>query len=387
MSRKAAQNTQLAHSLAKVQFYETFLNKYLRMLLSMSNIDEVSIYDVFCGRGVYENGTEGSSLRALSIVNSILAEKKSAPHVTLYLNDIKREHTESVRNCINSKNEITACSIRFSNSDALELMQSLVHQWRFSHNYKKRNILFIDPYGYKAIDPKVLRSLVMDCHADVLLFLPVSFMYRFTEYSFHEDASNGAKPIRAFIESFFPNEHPIHQAGLGVHQYINYLTEAFSFGYQCYSASYHIERNDHNYFSLFYMSQSLMGFEKVIEAKWELDEQNGCGFKLPPKMRDLFEEQWKYERQKEMYHKLQILLIGLFTSACSRITNATIYKFVLQHEFLPRHAKLILSEMQKSGCLECYKMDTGEQAPKGSFYLNYRYYSKPCAVFAYRVAA
>ena len=65
-----------------------------------------------------------------------------------------------------------------------------------------------------------------------------------------------------------------------------------------------------------------------------------------------------------MYHKLQILLTGLFTSACSRITNATIYKFVLQHEFLPRHAKLILSEMQKSGCLECYKMDTGEQARK-----------------------
>ena len=76
MSRKAAQKTQLAHSLAKVQFYQTFLNKYLRMLLSMPNIDEVNIYAVFCGRGVYENGTEGSSLRALSIVNSILEEKK-----------------------------------------------------------------------------------------------------------------------------------------------------------------------------------------------------------------------------------------------------------------------------------------------------------------------
>lgn len=387
MSRKAAQNTQLAHSLAKVQFYETFLNKYLRMLLSMPSVDEVNIYDVFCGRGVYENGTEGSSLRALSIINQILSEKKHAPQVTLHLNDICEVHTQSVRNAINQKNEISYCDLQITNINAEQLMQSLADQWRISHHYKCRNILFIDPYGYKTINPQVLRSLVMDCHADILLFLPVSFMYRFTEYAFHEDATMGAKPIRAFIESFFPDEHPIRRAGLGVQQYINYLTEAFSFNHQCYSASYHIERNDHNYFSLFYMSQSLMGFEKVIEAKWELDEQNGCGFQLPPKMRDLFEEQWKYERQKEMYQKLQLLLTGLFTSACSRITNATIYKFVLQHEFLPRHAKLILAEMQKNGYLECYKMDTGEQAPKGTFYLNYRYFTKPCAVFAYRAAA
>lgn len=357
------------------------------MLLSMSNIDEVNIYDVFCGRGVYENGTEGSSLRALSIINTILSEKKHAPKVTLNLNDIKREHTESVRQRINERNEITNCTIRISNTDATELMQSLVQQWRFTHNYRRRNILFIDPYGYKTIDPIVLRSLVMDCHADVLLFLPVSFMYRFTEYAFHEDATNGAKPIRSFIESFFTPDHPICHAGLGVRQYINYLTEAFSFGNKCYSTSYHIERDDHNYFSLFYMSQSLMGFDKIIEAKWELDEQNGCGFQLPQSMQDLFEDYWKYERQREMYHKLKLLLTGLLSSTKNKITNATIYRFVLQHEFLPKHAKIILSEMQKNGQLECYKMDTGEQAPLGSFYLNYRFYAKPCAVFTYKTAA
>ena len=384
MSRKAAQKTQLAHSLAKVQFYQTFLNKYLRMLLNMTNIEEVHIYDVFCGRGVYENGTEGSALRALYVINQILSEKEHAPQVTLHLNDICKEHTLSVINAINKKNELTYCSIHTTNMPAEQLMQELANKWQSHHHYKRRNILFIDPYGYKMIDPEVLRALVLDCHVDILLFLPVSFLYRFTGYAFHEDASTSVKPLREFIESLFPDKHPIRMEGLGVQQYINYLTDAFSFDNQCYSASYHIERRDHNYFSLFYMSKSLMGFEKIIEAKWELDEENGCGFQLPPQMRDLFEEEWKAERKKEMFESLRLLLTNLLTSTCKKITNDIVYRYILQHEFLPRHAKIILSDMQKKGQLECYKMDTGQPAPKGSFYLNYRYYTKPCAVFVYK---
>ena len=100
--------------------------------------------------------------------------------------------------------------------------------------------------------------------------------------------------------------------------------------------------------------------------------------------RDLFEEEWKAERKREMFESLRLLLTNLLTSTCKRITNDIVYRYILQHEFLPRHAKIILSDMQKKGQLECYKMDTGQPAPKGSFYLNYRYYTKPCAVFVYK---
>ena len=74
--------------------------------------------------------------------------------------------------------------------------------------------------------------------------------------------------------------------------------------------------------------------------------------------RDLFEEEWKAERKKEMFESLRLLLTNLLTSTCKRITNDIVYRYILQHEFLPRHAKIILSDMQKKGQLECYKMDT-----------------------------
>lgn len=382
MSKKA-QDYQYAHSIAKVHFYETFLNKYLRMLLSMPNIDEVHIYDVFCGRGIYTNGHKGSALHALDVINTILREKSKAPHVTLHLNDINTEHTEAIRNYIERQQKEPLCQMRYTNVDASEWLHAYRDEWILTHNYRVRNIMFIDPYGYKQIDPQVLRDLVLKCHADVLLFLPISFMYRFTQYAFNEDANNGAKPLRAFIETFFDEEHPIRTSSeLNVRQYIDYLTDAFSFNNECYSASYHIERDKHNYFSLFYMSKSLMGFEKIIEAKWDLDEENGCGFTLPKQMRSLFEEQWKFERKNEMYYRLHFLLVSLF-SKMKNATNAIVYKYILQHEFLPRHAKLVLSEMQTRGEIECVKIDTGEIAPKGSFYLNYRYYAKPCVIIAY----
>lgn len=380
---KTAQDYQYAHSIAKVHFYETFLNKYLRMLLSMPNIDEVHIYDVFCGRGVYSNGHKGSALHSLDVINTILHEKQKAPKVTLHLNDICAEHTDAIRGYIAKQPKGPLCQVQYTNIDAQKWLQSHRDMWRYAHNYRVRNILFIDPYGYKQIDPQVLRDLVLTCHADVLLFLPISFMYRFTQYAFNEDANNGAKPLRAFIETFFDEEHPIRTSSdLNVRQYIDYLTEAFSFQQQCYSASYHIERDKHNYFSLFYMSKSLMGFEKIIEAKWDLDEDNGCGFSLQPQMGSLFEDQWKIERRNEMYYKLQFLLVNLLSSL-KEVSNAIMYKYVLQHEFLPRHAKLILTEMQKRGEIDCIRTDTGEFAPKGSFYLNYRYYAKPCAIIAY----
>lgn len=380
---KAAQDYQYAHSIAKVHFYETFLNKYLRMLLSMPNIDEVHIYDVFCGRGIYANGHKGSALHSLDVINTILREKTKAPKVTLHLNDINKEHTETIQEHISKLSKAPLCHVEYSNIDAQEWLLSHRDMWRHTHNYRNRNILFLDPYGYKQIDPQVLSDLVLDCHADVLLFLPISFMYRFTQYAFNEDANNGAKPLRAFIESFFDEHHPIRTSSdLNVRQYIDYLTEAFSFGNQCYSSSYHIERDKHNYFSLFYMSKSLMGFEKIIEAKWDLDEENGCGFTLQPEMGSIFEEQWKIERRKEMYYKLHLLLVNLLSNA-KKATNAIVYQYILRNEYLPRHAKIILTEMQKRGEIDCFRTDTGALAPQGTFYLNYRYYAKPCAIIAY----
>lgn len=69
----------LAHSRAKVDFYEKYLERYLPIMSYAKYVNTIYIYDVFCGRGVYENGGEGSPVRALK---AIVEAKKKYPSNT-----------------------------------------------------------------------------------------------------------------------------------------------------------------------------------------------------------------------------------------------------------------------------------------------------------------
>lgn len=46
----------MLHSRAKVEFYKNYLERYLRILCLSKYINNVNIYDVFCGMGIYEDG-------------------------------------------------------------------------------------------------------------------------------------------------------------------------------------------------------------------------------------------------------------------------------------------------------------------------------------------
>ena len=52
------------HSRAKVEFYTTYLKRYLRIVNRVSFISQINIYDVFCGMGIYEDGGKGSPIAA-----------------------------------------------------------------------------------------------------------------------------------------------------------------------------------------------------------------------------------------------------------------------------------------------------------------------------------
>ena len=49
-------NTMQIHSRAKVDFYKTYLEKYVSILCQSQYIRHIRIYDVFCGMGIYDDG-------------------------------------------------------------------------------------------------------------------------------------------------------------------------------------------------------------------------------------------------------------------------------------------------------------------------------------------
>ena len=362
-------NTMQIHSQAKVRFYQEYLTRYLRILYKSEYIQKINIFDVFCGAGIYEDGKAGSAVVAYNSIKEVFYENNKIKKVCLFLNDGNKKRINNVKTILDAENEKNqCCDIRYLNFQAADLLAQLQ---RVVENTKNdvRNLIFIDPYGYKDITKDIIFNLLNNKHTEIILFLPIYQMYRFTSYALDNAEIIQYKPLNDFICSYFTKEHPIvKKEELSILQYISFLKEAFSYNNSYYTASYHIERNKSQYFSLFFLTSHIYGLEKILEVKWDLNEVNGSGFNLPTQQLDLFAEQEADEEQKTLISNFNTALVNYLQK---QRTNNELYYFTLQHEFLPKHINLLLSELQKSNKITVNDIHTGKAARKNSFYISY----------------
>ena len=362
-------NTMQIHSRAKVDFYKTYLEMYVAILCQSKYIRHIRIYDVFCGMGIYEDGGKGSPVVAYETIKGIYDAHKISTEtdIVLTINDISKERIEKVEDYIEA-NKHSYCRIRPYNLDIDKLLEKIIPEISATPK-DTRNLVFIDPYGYKDIKKELLLNLMANGRTEVILFLPISHMQRFTNVAMQDDDSvTQYEPLRAFVYSFFPDEdHPIRQNTVKAKEYIQYIADALKFGDKYYTTSYYIERDKANIFALFFMSSNIFGFEKILETKWKLDEEHGGGFRLPDKDQTLnmFADEFAIETKNENARKLRNILVDALKTPK---TNNEIYELVLRNEFLPKHANEVLKEMQDENAnfnvLDC---KTGEKARKTLF--------------------
>lgn len=368
----SAQDVMQPHSVAKVEFYIKYLERYLSVLCKSKHFDTINIIDVFCGRGQYADGKFGSSIRAFQTIQNI--QDLGGKRIGLWLNDRNTTYTDYIQAYIAQQQEQSParCEVHYANSDAEELLDKMVY--RLKKSDKTHNLLFIDPYGYKYIHKDTIEGLMANGHTEIILFLPISFMHRFSGFAITKEDNNAVAPLKDFVNSFFPKDHPIRIGeSLTIFEYIQELTNALNFGGKYYATSYHIQRDHGTYFALFFISANLLGFEKIMEVKWSLDEEDGNGFQLPENQLSLFADEFKHEGQTKKYNELRHTLC---TYLKEPHTNGEIYEFTLRNGFLSKHAYSILKELEQQGKLDVESLN-GSKIRKGAFYINYDGYNKP----------
>ena len=111
------------HSQAKVEFYKTYLERYLVVLCMSKYIKNVNIYDVFCGKGIYDDGGKGSPVVAYDTIKRLYeTHSLSETKITLHINDKSKERITIVKNYI-EQNKHPYCAVKSNNLDVDELFK------------------------------------------------------------------------------------------------------------------------------------------------------------------------------------------------------------------------------------------------------------------------
>ncbi|HUM53273.1 MAG TPA: three-Cys-motif partner protein TcmP [Chitinophagales bacterium] len=372
--KENAKDVVLPHSKAKLDLYENYLINYLRVLSLSPYFDKINLFDIYCGVGIYKDGNVGSPIITNKCIRQINDElgKMSKPlkEITVNINDYDAKKVLNVETHL-SNDKLSNCSYVYTTNEA-DLMLEIVAKKVNSYSNRERNLIFIDPYGYSDIDKNKIYRLLQNEYTEVILFLPVSQMYRFADKAMTDEEKKCYDNLRKFINSFLSNSIVSEYDNFkSVFDFINELKEALSFNSKFYTCSHYIQRGGGNYNALFFITSNIYGLEKMIEAKWKLDPTNGEGFKQIIPQISMFEQVEKEEEKNRNISSLKKLITDFITKYQS-VNNVQLYKLCLTHEFQPTQTIKALDELIKSKKI---KIADNTINPIGK-YINYRHFKE-----------
>lgn len=360
---KESQSTMFEHSEIKVRLLKLYIQKYLNILSRAQGVEKVLLYDLFCGEGIYENGGEGSPIIFMKSIKNLYfrnqAESQKIIKIDCVFNDIEVWKTEKVKNIIAEKKLHYPYfgDLRFRNVEYSKAVPIVVNQ--ISDSKKSKAFVFIDPYGYKEVRASQIKSILGTKKSEVLLFLPTQHMFRF-------ERKGIPLALHSFIEDLVPREKwPNSHTGIN---FIENLKTAFRdfLGDEYYVDSFIITRDINQFFCLFFFTSHIYGFEKMLDAKWEIDSEEGRGWTYKnPDLPSLFSP-----TASTKVNKLETYFLSYLKE---RRTNAEIYEATLHQGFRPTHAVEVLKGLAAQNKIVVTSND-GQKIRKGSFYINYSDY-------------
>jgi three-Cys-motif partner protein len=360
--KKDSKSHLLNHSEAKVRLLSEYLKRYLNIISNDDYTKEIEVYDLFCGEGIYENGGEGSPLLILRQIKDMHfsnpANKQSIPPVNCHFNDLAVKKVEKVKSVITAKSlhYPEFGSIAFSSVDYQSKLDQLLQSFKRLRSNNKKAFVFIDPYEYKHISGSQIVNLMASGCVEVLLWLPTQFMYRF--------ASNGTpEALKDFIVELIPGFSD--QGFIDVWSFIKQLKDGFQdlLGESFFVDTFTIQKDPATVFCLFFFTSHILGFEKMLEAKWDIDTEQGKG--------------WHYQEDQLSFlsqYKTNPLETDLaeFLRVKPR-SNVEIYQFTINRGFLPKHTNEVFRNWQNTQKISLTS-PTRIRPRKGAFYIAYKYY-------------
>lgn len=365
MPKRNAKTNMLQHSRAKVDLYRRYLSIYLSILGNTNNTKNIHIFDLFCGEGVYEDGLFGSPIAALdAIEQQNIHRPGKSPNIHIWLNDSDKSAIEPdvmkidrVREIITGRALPNHVHIDYFQEDFRKILPKAKAHVDFDQTSK--NLFFIDPYDYKTVSPRDIKEILVNRNSEIILFFPAVMAYRFAEAATREYFS-GSAPLRNYMRELFGNQLTsfgsvydfIEQVKIGFRRYLG--------NNRTFVDTFILESAKNNVYCLFFFTDHIRGFEKMLEAKWRLDQEQGRGFRIDA------------QQSNSMFGYIETSgyidrLLDYVTAAPYR-TNTEIWQFGLEQGFLPKHTGEVLASL----CDHTIERFSLDGRPVRGYYLEYR---------------
>ncbi|PSL42296.1 three-Cys-motif partner protein [Chitinophaga niastensis] len=359
MNKLDVKTNLLDHSEAKVRLLGEYVKRYLNIISNDGYTEVINMHDLFCGPGLYDNGGHGSPLVILKHVKQtyytiIDKSSRKRPKINCYFNDLDKSKTEILNQSIKdgSLHYPVIGELNLSNNDYKVAVVDLKD--RFEKFKNEKSFVFIDPYGYKELVAGDIQGLLgKHKKSEVLIWLPIQFMYRFAD-----------EGTPAVLKNFMTELGIMDEAKKtkNVWEFISLLNTGFQnfLGNAFFVDHFSLKKEENTVFCLFFFTSHIKGFEKMLESKWEIDTEQGRGWQYSGIIPSLFSEQKTNELEATLKSFLKT----------GRKYNSDVYEFVLRQGYLTKHATEVLSNLQKNGQLQVF-LGNGTAARKNSFYIKY----------------
>ena len=258
----------LEHSEAKVSLYRAYLATYLSILSRVPSIQRIFLFDLMCGEGIYGNGGKGSPVIATEVIkNHYFSNNQSCPNITLWFNDKEMSQIEKdvskvdrVKSFVERMHLPPNVKPEYFMEDYDQIHPRALRLAQGTANTK--SLFFIDPYGYKDISPVHIKETLEGGNSEVLLFLPISHMYRFAAKAM-DSSFPGSAPLENFLKELFGAKQPKFQSALDFVEQIKAQFRIFLSAKSIFVDTFTIERDNSNVYCLFFFTSHIRGYEKM----------------------------------------------------------------------------------------------------------------------------
>jgi three-Cys-motif partner protein len=327
-------------TLLKLKLLESYFKSWLPVFIQHTTIDQINVFDFFCGPGVDKQNNYGSPLVILKTLEyfSEMIDKQSV-NVDVYFSDSKKKYVDKLyNNLVDQSFELKNVSVHM---DSVEFENQFRNKMDHMSKRGAANFLFMDPFGV-ALTPEMFKKLMALRYTDFLLFTPSAHFWRFKD---------SCERVKSVLPNFKLKEISAKEAHKEIFRiYKGQIPNNVKY----YLAPFTIEDFRHsNVAGLIFGSKDLRGLEKFVDVCWEYDEQNGeCGIGLKS---DLLPTQTllplgEYELSSKKRRLRKLIVEGL--SSGKLVTNKDVFELAITRGLRGGQAKQVLTELKREKKVE-----------------------------------